>query len=38
MKTNKLILFFLISGLMFLFTCKKVEKEMAITTGSVTEI
>jgi uncharacterized protein (TIGR02145 family) len=38
MKTNKLILFFLISGLLFLMTCKKVEKEMMVTTGSVTEI
>jgi uncharacterized protein (TIGR02145 family) len=38
MKTSKLILFFLVSGLVFLMTCKKVVKEMMVTTGSVTEI
>jgi uncharacterized protein (TIGR02145 family) len=38
MKTSKLILFFLVSGLLFLMTCKKIVKEMAVTTGSVTEI
>jgi uncharacterized protein (TIGR02145 family) len=38
MKTNKLILFFLILGLMFLFTCKKVEKQMLVTTGTVSNI
>ncbi|MCX6328222.1 MAG: hypothetical protein NTZ85_01725 [Bacteroidia bacterium] len=38
MKTNKLILFFLISVLMFLLSCKKVEKFMIVTTGTVTNI
>jgi uncharacterized protein (TIGR02145 family) len=38
MKTNKLILFFLLSGLLFLPTCKKVEKEMLVSTGDVTNI
>jgi uncharacterized protein (TIGR02145 family) len=38
MKTNKLILFFLLSGLLFLLSCKKVEKEMLVSTGTVTNI
>jgi uncharacterized protein (TIGR02145 family) len=38
MKTNKLILFFLVSGLLFLFTCKKVEREMMVETGEAENI
>jgi hypothetical protein len=38
MKINKLILFFLISGVLGLQTCKKVEKEMLVSTGTVSNI
>jgi hypothetical protein len=34
MKTGKLVLFFLVIGLLFFMTCKKVEKEMAVSTGN----
>jgi hypothetical protein len=38
MNTNKLILFIIFSGCLFLTTCKKVEKEILVTTGIVTNI
>ncbi|MCU0472149.1 MAG: hypothetical protein MUC93_02120 [Bacteroidales bacterium] len=38
MKTIKLVLFFLLAFLAFLLTCKKIEKEMLVTTGEVTNI
>jgi uncharacterized protein (TIGR02145 family) len=38
MKNTRLILFFLFPGLLFLNTCKEPEKEMAVSTGTVTNI
>jgi uncharacterized protein (TIGR02145 family) len=38
MKTSKLVLFFVVSCLLFLMTCKKVEKEMMVTTGTASDI
>jgi hypothetical protein len=38
MKTNKLILLFIVLGILLLQTCKKVEKEMLVSTGTVSNI
>jgi uncharacterized protein (TIGR02145 family) len=38
MRNNKLILFFLFSGLLILNSCKDLEKEMSVSTGTVTNI
>jgi uncharacterized protein (TIGR02145 family) len=38
MKTNKLILLTLLAGSIFLLTCKKVEKLMLVSTGTVSNI
>jgi uncharacterized protein (TIGR02145 family) len=38
MKISKIILYFLLSSLMFLTSCKKIEKEMMVSTGAVTDI
>jgi uncharacterized protein (TIGR02145 family) len=38
MKTNNLIMFLLITGILSLPACKKVEKEMMVSTGSVSNI
>jgi hypothetical protein len=38
MRTNKVILFFLLPGILLLQTCKKVHKEMLVSTGNVTNI
>ncbi len=38
MRITKVILFFLLPGILLLQTCKKVEKEMLVSTGTVSNI
>ena len=38
MRNNKLLIFYLLTGLLILNTCKKLEKEMMVTTGVATNI